>query len=104
MDNKIPVSVVREIVSEILIERSNAIMQACEEIIQKEISATGVCSDWSLGVGTESCGTRALADEVLYGEISIKEAIREILTQEERKEAKARCQKWLDERKGIEER
>ena len=104
MGDTIPISIVREIISEILIERSNVLMRACEELMQKEMLEHGTVSDFPMDVGTESCGTRVLADEVLYGEISIEEAVREVLTADERKEAKYRCRKWLDERKGIEDR
>lgn len=38
MNNNIPINVVRKIISDILIKRSNVIMKACEEIMEKEIS------------------------------------------------------------------
>lgn len=102
MSDKIPSKVVREIISDILIERSNVIMQACEEIMKKEILDCSATGDYSGEIGTTSCGTRVLADEILYGQIPIEEAIWEILSPEERKKAKSRCQNWLNDRNEIE--
>lgn len=98
MGDTIPAKVVREIIADILIERSNAIMQACDELSEQSIKATGVVNQYALEVGVESCGTRVLADDVISGEITIEEAIKEILTQEEVKEAKARCLEYVAEK------
>lgn len=102
MSDKISSKVVREIISDILIERSNFIMQTCDEIMEKEMLDCGATGDYSGEIGTTSCGTRVLADEILYGQIPIEEAIWEILSSEERKEAKSRCKKWIEERNEIE--
>lgn len=106
MNNTIPTKVVRKIISDILIERSNAIMQAAEEIAEKAFEETGGYYCEYVGeVATESCGTRVLADEVEEGAISIEEAITEILTREERQEAKRRCLEYISkEQKGKTER
>jgi len=105
MNNTIPIKVVRKIISDILIERSNAIMQASDEIAEKSFKDTGVCCEYALEVGTEACGTRVLADSIELGEISIEEAITEILTGEERQEAKRRCLEYISkEQKGETER
>ena len=105
MNNTIPTKVVRKIISDILIERSNAIMQASDEIAEKSFKETGVCDDYACDVATEACGTRMLADEIEAGAISIEEAITEILTREERQEAKSRCLKYIEEKqKGETER
>ena len=95
MNNTIPTKVVRKIISDILIERSNAIMQAADEIAEKSFKEHGVCCEYAGDVATESCGTRVLADEVEEGTISIEEAVNEILSQEERKEAKRRCLEYI---------
>lgn len=103
MNDTIPAKVVREIIADILIERSNAIMQASDELAEQSIQETGICNEYALEVGVESCGTRVLADDVISGEISIEEAIKEILTQEEIKEAKIRCQNYIIEKQKDEE-
>ena len=105
MNDTIPAKVVREIIADILIKRSNAIMQASDELAEKSIKETGICDEYALEVGVESCGTRVLADDVISGEISIQEAIKEILTGEKIKEAKIRCQNYINEKqKNKEER
>ena len=45
----------------------------------------------------EASGTRVLADDVLTGEIPIREAINEILDKDEIDEVKARCENWIIE-------
>ena len=98
MNNTIPAKIARRVIADILIERSNAIDDACDELIKKEMEGLGVVSDYAGELGWTACGTRVLADDVLEGIISLEEAITDILSSEERKEAKARCQKWLDNR------
>ena len=93
----IPSKVVRKIIFDILIERSNAIDDACDEIIKKDMAQIGVVSDYAGELGWTACGTRVLADDIFEGIMPIEEAI-EVLTSEERREAKARCQNWLNEK------
>ena len=61
------------------------------------MEAFGSVSDYAGEVGWTACGTRVLADDILDGTMSLEEAV-EVLTSEERREAKARCQNWLDEK------
>ena len=93
----IPSKIVRKIIFDILIERSNAIDDVCDEIIKKDMEAFGAVSDYAGEVGWTACGTRVLADDILEGIMSLEEAV-EVLTTEERREAKARCQNWLEEK------
>jgi len=102
MKDTIPTKIVREIIADILIRRSNAIMQACDELSEKSIQETGICDEYALEVGVESCGTRVLADDIISGNISIKEAISEILTQDEIREAKTRCLNYIAEKQKSE--
>ena len=95
MASTIPSKIVRKIIFDILIERSNAIDDDCAEIIKKDMEAFGSVSDYAGEVGWTACGTRVLADDILDGIMSLEEAV-EVLTSEERREAKSRCQKWLD--------
>ena len=97
MESIIPGKIVRKIIFDILIQRSYAIDEACEEIMQKEVNQLGVYTEYTGELGTTACGTRVLADDILDGIIPLEEAV-EVLTLEEREEAKARCQKWLNER------
>lgn len=92
----IPGKIVRKVIFDILIERSHVIDEACDEIVKKEIEeGFPVISDYAGELGWTACGTRVLADDILEGIISLEEAV-EVLTSEEKREAKARCQKWLD--------
>ena len=98
MENAIPVKIVRKVIFDILIERSNAIDDACDEIIKREFErGFPVTSDYAGELGWTACGTRVLADDILEGIMSLEEAV-EVLSSEERREAKARCKKWLDEK------
>lgn len=97
MSKTIPGKIVRKIIFDILIERSNTIDDVCNNMIKKEMSEMGVISEFTGEVGWTACGTRVLADDVLEGTMPLEEAV-EILTVDERKEAKDRCQNWLDEK------
>ena len=98
MSDTIPGKIVRQVIADILIERSNAIDDACNAMIEKEMNEIGVISEYTGELGWTACGTRVLADDILDGRMSLEEAI-EVLSSEERREAKARCQKWLDEKR-----
>ena len=92
----IPGKIVRKVIFDILIERSHVIDEACDEIVKKGIEeGFPVISDYAGELGCTASGTRVLADDILEGIISLEEAV-EVLTREERIEAKARCQKWLN--------
>lgn len=95
MGSTIPSKIVRKVIFDILIERSNAIDEDCAEIIRKDMEAIGSVSDYACELGWTASGTRGLADDILEGIMSLEEAV-EVLTREERIDAKARCQKWLD--------
>ena len=97
MNDTIPGKVVRRVIADILIERSNAIDDACDAMIEKETAEIGVTTEYTGEVGWTACGTRVLADDVLDGIMTIEEAV-DTLTSDERREAKARCQNWLDEK------
>ena len=97
MRSTIPSKIVRKIIFDILIERSNVIDAYCDELIKNEMAEFGVYGEYAGEVGWTACGTRVLADDILEGIMSLEEAV-EVLSLEERKEAKARCQKWLEEK------
>ena len=97
MGSTIPSKIVRKVIFDILIERSNAIDDDCDELIKKDMEAMGSVSDYAGELGWTACGTRVLADDILEGTMSLEEAV-EVLTLEERRKSKARCQKWLDEK------
>ena len=103
MSETIPIKVVRKIIFDILIERSNAEMDTANELIAESIQETGISNQFANSVGWQSCGTRVLADDIKEGIISIEEAI-ESLTTFEKKEAKRRCKVWLNEKKEYKER
>ena len=98
MGNTIPSKIVRKVIFDILIERSYAIDDDCDELIKKDMEAMGSVSDYAGEIGWTACGTRVLADDILEGIMSLEEAV-EVLTSDERREAKARCQKYLLEEK-----
>ena len=103
MSETIPIKVVRKIIFDILIERSNAEMDTANELIAESIQETGISNQFANSVGWQSCGTRVLADDIKEGIISIEEAI-DSLTTFEKKEAKRRCEVWLNEKKEYKER
>lgn len=97
MSDTIPSKIVRKIIFDILLERSNAIDNDADELIKKDMAEFGVVGDYACEVGWTACGTRVLADDILEGIMSLEEAV-EVLSSEERREAKARCQKYLEEK------
>lgn len=97
MESTIPGKIVRKIIFDILIERSNIIDEACDEMAKRDMEQIGVVSDYAGELGWTACGTRVLADDILEGTMSLEEAV-EVLSLEERREAKARCQNWLEEK------
>lgn len=98
MEGTIPSKIVRKIIFDILIERSHVIDEACDEIVKNGMeNGLPVISDYAGELGWTACGTRVLADDILEGIMSLEEAV-EVLSSEERREAKTRCQKWLDEK------
>ena len=97
MESAISSKIMRKIIFDILIERSKAIDDDCDELIKKDMEEFGAVGDYAGEVGWTACGTRVLADDILDGIMSLEEAV-EVLTSEERREAKARCQKWLEEK------
>lgn len=103
MGNTIPAKIVRKVIFDILIERSYVIDEARDEMVKNGIKqGLPVISDYAGELGWTACGTRVLADDILEGIMSLEEAV-EVLSYEERREAKARCQKWLDEKRKIEQ-
>ena len=97
MGGTIPSKIVRKIIFDILIERSNAIDDACDELIKRDMAEFGAVDEFACEVGTIASGTRVLADDILRGIMSLEEAV-EVLDSDERREAKARCQNWLNEK------
>lgn len=97
MHNTIPNKVVRKIITDILIERSNIEMETANELQEKEMKDLGVILNYSSEIKCTSAGTRIIADEISEGTISVEEAIMEILTKEEREESKNRCIEWIKE-------
>ncbi len=96
MQNAIPSKEVRKIIFDILIERSNAIDAECDKMIERDMSEIGCTTEYTFETGWTACGTRILADDILEGILSLEESV-EVLTKDEKKEARARCQKWLEE-------
>ena len=102
MSETIPINIIRKIIYDILIERSNIEMNAAYEMIEEDINETGIASGYANSIGWQSCGIRALADDIIAGVIPIEEAV-ESLTLFEKKEAKIKCQEWLKDRKRSKE-
>ncbi len=98
MNKEIPAKVVRKIIFDILLERSDKLDEECEKLEQEELKECNVVLDYSQSIGCEAGGTRALADDILSGQISIEEAIKDILKRDEIKEAKKRCEDWIKEK------
>lgn len=97
MKEVIPTKVVREIITNILIERSNKIDKSCIELMKQDLKESDIVSEYSQSIGWEACAVRVLADDILSGQISVKEAIQEILDPDEIQEAKVKCEEWIKE-------
>ena len=102
MEKYIPTNVVRKIIADILIERGNKILNDADKISEVEIELFGVTSEYVGELETTSGGTYVLADDVLCGQISINEAIKDVLTTYEVKLAKSRCEDWLNKQNEFE--
>lgn len=102
MKRYVPTSVVRKIIADILIERGNKILNDADKIAEEEIELFGVTSEYVGELETTSGGTYVLADDVLCGQISISEALEEVLNPYEAKLAKSRCEEWLDKQNEYE--
>ncbi len=98
MSESIPGYIVRNIIADILFERANCIDDIAEEIGKHEVETLGYNTEYAGEVGWTACGTRVLSDDIREGKIPLEEAV-EALTPFERKEAKKRCQEWLEKRK-----
>ena len=98
MKKSIPITVVRKIIADILIDRGNGMLEDADNMANEQVAT----DDYIGEVETTSCGTYALADDVLSGYLSIEEALNNILTPEERKLAKQRCMEWLNKEKETE--
>lgn len=101
MSNHIPTDIVRKFIFDVLMERSNKEMEACEELIQEDMKTSGVISKYSSSIGWQSSGTRVIADEIMIGQISVKEAIQEILAPDEIDIVKNRCIEYIHNQKEI---
>lgn len=102
MEKYIPTNVVRKIIADILIERGNRILDDADELAVEEIEELDYVSEFQGELETTSAGTYVLADDVLNGQISLKEAIEVVLSQDEVNLAKARCEEWLKKQKEVE--
>ena len=101
MEKYIPTNVVRKIIADILIERGNKILEDADMLAVEEIKRYGVACEFQGELETESAGAYVLADDVLSGEISPKEAIIEVLSKDEVDLARRRCEEWLNEQKDF---
>lgn len=101
MGKYIPTNVVRKIIADVLVERGNGILEYADELAEEEIKVHGATSDYHGEVETTSAGTYVLADDVLSGEISLKEAIESVLSKDEVDLVKSRCEEWLNKQKDF---
>ena len=102
MKNTIPTKVVRKIISDILIERGNSIMNATNEMEKEDVRQTGVISQYTSEWGQTSSGTYVLADDILSGYIPVEEALDQILYPSEKVLAEKRCLEWMEQNNSTE--
>ena len=98
MKETIPAKVIRNIIADILFERANCIDDIADEKVKYEEETIGYYTESTGEIGWTACGTRVLSDDIRGGIIPLEEAI-ESLTLLERREAKRKCQEWLNKRK-----
>ena len=96
MKRDLPIDVVRKIIYDILIERGNNILNDADEMAEEEIKEFGGTDQYVAQLRVTSAGIYVLADDVLSGEISIREALEDVLNPFEKKLAKSRCEEWLN--------
>ena len=94
MKTKIQSKVVRGIIADILLLRSEAIEEAFNEVCQKaEIEGRNL-TDYESELVITAAGTRVMSDDVRCGNISVKEAIDSILEPDEIEMAKEKISQY----------
>jgi len=99
MDNNIPNKVIREIVSGILAERGNSIINNYYRIQDERLE---IDEETAKKMGIEARLNNVLASKVLEGEFPVKEIIDLVLTPDEVKTARIKCDKWLENERDSE--
>ncbi len=94
MDKNIPNKVIREIVSEILAERGNSIINNYYRLAEER---QGIDEKTAKEIGIDSKLNSMLASRVLEDSVPIKEVIDLVLTPDEVKLARKKCDKWLEQ-------
>ena len=95
MKTKIPSKVVRSIIADILLLRSEVIEEAFNEVCQKAEREGRNLTDYESELGVTAAGTRVMSDDVKCGNISVKEAIDSILEPDEIEMAKEKISQYL---------
>ncbi len=96
MDNNIPNKVIREIISGILADRGNSIINNYYRIQDERLN---IDEETAKKIGINARMNSILANKVLEGEFPVKEVIDLVLTPDEVKLARIKCDKWLENEK-----
>jgi len=96
MDNIVPNKVVRQIISEILAERGNSVIN---NYYRLEDERMGIDEETANKIGIDARLNGILASDVAEGAYPIKEIIDLVLTPDEIKLTKKRCDQWLEDRR-----
>ena len=97
--DSIPNKIIREIVSGIIADRGNRITN---NYFRLEEEKNGVDEETAKKIGIDAQINSMLASRVLEGSVPIKEIIDTVLTPDEIKLARIRCDQWLDNKKESE--
>lgn len=101
MKKTIPASIVKQFIFDILIKRRNKEMQAVEKMQEKEMAELGYTTEYSNSAGWEASTTGVIADCILDGVISVKEAIQEYLDSDEKEIVKNKCREWIEQHQEV---
>ena len=99
MDNNIPNKVVREIISGILAERGNRVINNYYRLEEERL---GIDEETAKKIGIDAKLNAILADKVLEDEFPVKEVIDLVLTPDEVKIARTKCDRWLENERNNE--
>ena len=99
MDNNIPNKVIREIISGILADRGNSVINNYYRIQDERLN---IDEETAKKIGIDARLNNLLASKVLEGEFPVKEVIDLVLTPDEVKLARTKCDRWLENEKESE--
>lgn len=96
MDNNVPNKVIREIIADIVAGRGNSVVNNYYKL--NDIK-NGIDEETAKKIGIDSKVNNMLAERIQDGAVPMKEIIDLILTPDEIKLCRTRCDQWLENQK-----